>query len=83
MELPREIQLYIFNFLYDKWRPYWKNVMQELSDTYHVSRTMVHNRLVRQSWNLPKGLQFTICLDCGNFYALPMYSTCAMYCNCP
>jgi hypothetical protein len=83
IELPREIQLYIFQFLYDKWRPRWKDVMKELISIQHITRTLVISRFMIKDWYLIRPKHFMICLDCGNYYNLPMYSTLAMFCDCP
>jgi len=80
MELPRELQLHILSFLYDPWRPVWASVMRELESLHVETQTMVLSRFMRKY--MP-GKMYTICLDCGNFYRIPIYGSLAMYCECP
>jgi hypothetical protein len=83
MELPRELQLYILQFLYDPWRTQWKDVMRQLSEVQHHSRYWIISRFMVKEWNLKKHKQFRICLDCGNYYHLPLYGCMTIYCDCP
>ena len=80
VELPREIQLYIFQFLYDKWRPIWNKVMKELVNIR--TKSYVISRFIRKIWNLTKVKEFTICIECGNYYKPRVYSSISMFCLC-
>jgi hypothetical protein len=82
-ELPREVQLHIFQYLYDPWRPRWKGVMNELTQVQHHTRYWHISRFMVKDWDLSKPKHFMICLDCGNYYNLPLYGSIAMYCDCP
>jgi hypothetical protein len=77
-ELPRELQVHILSFLYDPWRKRWSTVMNEIESRPH--HTIVLSRFMRKY--IP-GKTYTICLDCGNFYKIPLYGSLAMYCECP
>jgi hypothetical protein len=83
MELPREVQLHILRYLYDPWRPRWNRVMKELSEVQYRVRYWTISRFMVKDWNLTKPKHYMICLDCGNYYNLPMYGCLAMYCDCP
>ena len=83
MELPREVQQYIFSFLYDKWRPQWNRVMKELKEIQSQSKIWIISRFMVRDWYLRKPKHYKICLDCGNYYSLPLYGSLAMYCDCP
>jgi len=52
MELPREIQQYIFQFLYDPWRSVYKKVMKELESVQHNTRYWVISRFMLKDWEL-------------------------------
>lgn len=82
-ELPRELQLHIFRFLYDPWRSVYNQVMKELEAVQHKTRYWVISRFMVKDWDLKKPKQFRICLDCGNYYNLPLYGTMSIYCDCP
>jgi len=83
MELPRELQLYIYRFLYDKWRTVWKKVMVELSHLETNTQTWNISRFMVKEWKLKKQKQIKVCLECGHFYSLPLYGSMAMWCDCP
>jgi len=83
MELPRELQLHIFQYLYDPWRSVYHKVMKELEAVQHKTRYWVISRFMVKDWDLKKPKQYRICLDCGNYYNLPLYGCMAMYCDCP
>lgn len=79
-DLPRELQVYILSFVYDPWRKEWKKVMAELDSQKAETQTLVISRFMRL---YRPGKMYTICLDCGNFYKIPLYGSLAMYCECP
>ena len=79
MELPRDIQLYIYGFLYDKWRPVWKKVMKELATVEIETKILLGSGLLFKRWNK---IRTKICLDCGNYYRIPMYSSYSIVCTC-
>lgn len=79
MELPREIQMYIYVFLYDKWREKWSSVMSEVLRIEIKSKMLVCSGLWMKRWNK---LEIKICMDCGNYYKIPMYSCEAISCSC-
>jgi len=83
MELPRELQLYIFQFLYDPWKTRWNKVMKELSEVQQRTQYWNISRFMIKDWNLKKPKHFMVCLDCGNFYNLPLYGCMTIYCDCP
>ena len=83
MEVPRELQIYIYRFLYDKWRPVWKEVMQELMKLECKTRIWTISRFMIKEWKLKKTKEIKICLECGHFYSLPLYGSLAMWCDCP
>jgi len=83
MELPRELQMYIYHFLYDKWRPVWKGVMEELLKIESETKIWQISRFMIKEWKLNTPKQFMICLDCGHFYNLPLHGSMAMWCDCP
>lgn len=80
MELPRELQIHILSFLYDPHRRTWSEVMRQLSEIHVHTETLVLSRFMRKY--MP-GKMYTICLDCGNYYKIPLYGSLAMYCECP
>ena len=80
IDLPRELQVYILSFVYDPWRRAWKKVMMELDAQKTETQTLVISRFMRM---YRPGKMYTICLDCGNFYKIPLYGSLAMYCECP
>ena len=82
MELPREIQLYIYKFLYDKWRPLWNKVMKELVTIEIKVRIFKISGLLSKSWHLDKVKEIKICIVCGNYYKIPMYSCHKLSCDC-
>ena len=83
MELPRELQLYIFRFLYDKWRTVWKEVMLDLLRLEFHTKIWNISRFMVKEWKLKKLKHIKICLDCGHFYNLPLYRSMTMWCDCP
>jgi len=83
MEFPREIQIYIYRFLYDKWRPVWKEVMQELMKLECKTKIWNISRFMIKEWKLKTPKEIKICLECGNFYSLPLYGSMSMWCDCP
>jgi hypothetical protein len=88
MELPREIQVYILSYLYDPWKKKWKKVMETLNGLEVLSRHFQLSNLVIKTWMLPKNsirriIQYRLCLDCGNYYQIPMYSCSVVGCDCP
>jgi hypothetical protein len=82
MELPREIQVYIYSFIYDKWRKEWKKVVEEIECIENRTKYYIISRFMRKEYLLPKQKEFTICLECGNYYKPRLYSSLAMYCDC-
>jgi len=83
MELPRELQLHILTYLYNKWRPRFKEVMKELGSVQHRTKVWNISRFMVKDWDLSRPKHFMICLDCGNYYNLPLYGCLAIYCDCP
>jgi len=79
MELPRELQVYIYSFLYDKWLIRWKSVMKEMKEIEIESKIQVISGLYCKRWNKKR---IKICLECGDYYNIPMYGSLAMYCRC-
>ena len=79
MELPREVQVYIYTFLYDKWRLKWSEVMKEVLKIEIKSRMLRMSGLLHKRWN---SLEIRICLDCGDYYRIPMYSCHKVCCGC-
>ena len=79
MELPREIQIYIYRFLYDKWRLLWNKVMKELLTVEIETKLLAFSGLFSKRWNK---IRTKICLDCGNYYRIPMYSSVFIACSC-
>jgi hypothetical protein len=82
MELPREIQLYIYSYLYEKWRPVWNKVMEEVKRIEIESKRLVCSGLLCKRWKLEKEIEVKICMDCGNYYRIPMYSCGVIGCSC-
>jgi hypothetical protein len=84
MELPREIQVYILSYLYDPWRKRWKQVMKTLKQVEMVSHHFQLSRLMLKTCTMPgQIIQYRVCLDCGNYYHLPLYSCSTVGCDCP
>lgn len=83
LELPRELQLYIYGFLNEKWEAAWKKVMRELLSVKVYVRILPISNLMSKMWYLPKHKLIRTCLDCGGYYTVPMYSSLRMYCECP
>jgi len=83
MELPREIQMYILSFLYDPWRKHWRQVMNALIGVKILNRHLQLSHLSLKTWVLPKPIQTRVCLDCGNYYQIPLYSCSSLGCDCP
>jgi hypothetical protein len=84
MELPRELQVYILSYLYDPWRKRWREVMQSFAEIEILSRHFRLSNLVIKTWRFPnKIIQYRMCIDCGNYYQIPMYSCSAVGCDCP
>jgi len=79
MELPRELQVYIKSYLYDKWRRNWRSVMKEMKGIKMESEYQMYSGLYCKRWNEK---QIKICMECGEYYNIPMYSSLAMYCSC-
>jgi len=79
MELPRELQMYIYSYLYDKWRTVWKSVMKEMKEIEIETKTLPISGLYCKRWNEKR---IKICLECGEYYNIPMYWSLAMYCSC-
>jgi hypothetical protein len=82
-ELPREIVLKMYTYIYNKWETPWRKVMKELLGTEEISKILPISRCMRKEWDLKKRKQYTICIDCGQYYQLPLYSNLSMYCECP
>jgi len=78
--LPREVQLYIYEYVYDRWKEEWSKVMSELLRLETKTHILVLSRFMRKY--IGKRV-YTICLDCGHYYNLPLYSSLSMYCDCP
>ena len=85
MELPRELQVYILSFLYDPWRKRWNEVIRTLKSAEILIRNFQLSHLMLKTWVLPnrRVLQYRICLDCGNYYQIPLYSCSVVGCDCP
>lgn len=88
MELPRELQVYIMSFLYDPWKKHWKKVISTLKSVEMVSRHFQLSNLTIKTWMLPplstrRIIQYRICVDCGNYYQIPLYSCSVIGCDCP
>ena len=85
MELPREIQVYILSYLYEPWKKKWRRVMNALNGLQILCRHFQLSNLMMKTWVLPKHrvLQYRICLDCGNYYQIPLYSCSVIGCDCP
>ena len=79
MELPREIQVYIYSYLYDKWRIKWKSVMKEMLTVEIESKILSISGLLSKRWNK---IRTKICMECGNYYRIPMYSSYIIVCSC-
>jgi hypothetical protein len=79
MELPREIQIHIYRYLYDKWREAWKEVMREVNEIRIEIKYLALSRLMTKSWN---SIRTNICIDCGNYYKVPFYSCLDTSCAC-
>ena len=79
MELPREIQMYIYGFLYDEWREKWSSVMREVLRIEIKSKRFPISGLLLKRWNKK---EIKICMDCGNYYRIPMYSCERISCSC-
>ena len=82
MELPREIQIYIYSYLFDKWRIKWSKVMKEVLSIEIKERILRISNLMYKSWKIGKEMSLKICLDCGEYYSIPMYSCHAIGCAC-
>ena len=82
MELPREIQVYIYTFLYDKWRNHWKKVMKEIMEIERKVQIMGCSGLCSTSWKYKKEINVKTCIDCGEYYRIPMYSCQRISCSC-
>lgn len=82
-KLPREIEVQIYRYIYNKWSEGWREVMKELLETEEISKILPMSRCMRKEWDLKRRKQYTICLDCGQYYQLPLYSNLSMYCECP
>ena len=85
MELPREIQVYILSYLYDPWRKRWKHVMKTLKNVEMLSHHFQLSRLMLKTCTMPgrRIIQYRVCLDCGNYYHVPLYSCSVVGCDCP
>jgi hypothetical protein len=84
MELPRELQVYILSYLYDPWRKRWREVMKSFDEIEILSRHFRLSNLVIKTWRFPnKIIQYRMCIDCGNYYQIPMYSCSVVGCDCP
>lgn len=84
MELPRELQVYILSYLYDPWRKRWREVMKSFDEIEILSRYFHLSNLVIKTWRFPeKIIQYRMCLECGNYYQIPMYSCSIVGCDCP
>jgi hypothetical protein len=88
MELPRELQVYILSYLYDPWKKHWKEVMTTLKAAEILTKHFQLSNLTIKTWMLPalskrRIIQYRVCLDCGNYYQIPMYSCSALGCECP
>ena len=84
MELPRELQVYILSYLYDPWRKRWREVMKYFAEIEILSRLFRLSNLVIKTWRFPdKIIQYRMCIDCGNYYQIPMYSCSVVGCDCP
>ena len=88
VELPRELQVNILSYLYEPWKKHWKKVMKTFSEIEILSRHFQLSNLIIKTWILPKGssrriIQYRMCLDCGNYYQIPLYSCSVVGCDCP
>ena len=88
MELPRELQVYILSYLYDPWKKRWREVMKSFAEIEILSRHFHLSNLVIKTWSLPEKstrriVQYRVCIDCGNYYQIPMYSCSVVGCDCP
>lgn len=83
MELPREIQVYILSYLYEPWKKRWTDVMSTLTRVKILNRHLQLSHLSLKTWVLPKPIQCRMCLDCGNYYRIPLYSCSVVGCDCP
>ena len=84
MELPRELQVYILSYLYDPWRKRWREVMKSFDEIEILTRHFRLSNLMIKTWRFPeKIIQYRMCLDCGNYYQIPMYSCSVVGCDCP
>jgi len=82
MELPREIQRYIYAFLYDKWRIQWKKVMKEIGAIEIKRRILGCSGLWSTRWIFRKEMSAKMCIECGEYYRIPMYSCQRISCSC-
>jgi len=83
MELPREIEVYIYSFLYDKWRVRWNLVMKEILSLEEKTKILNISRFMIKEWKLERPKEIKICLDCGEYYNVRFYGSMAMWCDCP
>jgi len=81
MELPREIQMYIYGFLNDKWRNQWSKVMKSVLKIERKVRMLGCSGLWSTQWIGTK-ISVKICIDCGEYYRIPMYSCQRISCSC-
>jgi hypothetical protein len=81
MDLPREIQVYIYSFLYDKWRIKWSTVMKSVMKIERKVQMLGCSSLWSTEWIGTKKT-VKICMDCGEYYRIPMYSCQRISCSC-
>jgi hypothetical protein len=82
-ELPRELQVYICSYLYNPWIKKWRKVIESIRNIHILNRILPLSHLCLRTWMTPKIIQCHICLDCGNYYQIPLYSLSVVGCDCP
>jgi hypothetical protein len=72
----------ILSYLYDPWKRRWKEVIQSILKIEILTRHLPLSHLSLKTWLLPRPIQSRMCLDCGNYYQIPLYSCSVVGCDC-